>query len=293
MRDTGIGIPEDRQADIFESFTQIEGGNSRRHGGTGLGLAICRSLVDLMGGRIGLESRLGIGSTFWFELPLGKASRETDVPGSLRGGHPADGSAETRRLSSLRILVAEDNEVNRRVAIGMAEQLGCAVQAVCNGREAVEALDHCRHDLVLMDVQMPEMDGFTATAAIRERERGSGRHIPIIALTAHAMQGDRERCLAAGMDGYIAKPIRLGRLRDVLDAWGIRDQPPSDGAGHRREPEVRSFSVEILGESCGDDPNLIREVLGLMLEGVPVRLKRLEAAIRAGEDARSRGRRTA
>ena len=283
VRDTGIGIPEDRQADIFESFTQIEGGNSRRHGGTGLGLAICRSLVDLMGGRIGLESRPGAGSTFWFEVPLGKGSGEADVPGSLRDGRPADGPAETRRLSSLRILVAEDNEVNRRVAIGMAERLGCAVQAVCNGREAVEMLDHDRHDLVLMDVQMPEMDGFTATAVIRERERGTGRHIPIIALTAHAMQGDRERCLAAGMDGYIAKPIRLGRLRDVLDAWGARHEPPSDEEGRGWHPSSARSPSRSSRESCGDDPKLIREVLGLMLKGVPVRLERLEAAVGAGE----------
>ena len=165
----------------------------------------------------------------------------------------------------------------------MVERLGCRVEAVRNGREAIEALDYDRHDLVLMDVQMPEMDGFTATAAIREREQDTGRHIPIIAMTAHAMQGDRERCLAAGMDGYLSKPIRPGPLREALLAWGAEDEQPSDGAGRRQEPEFRSFSAAILGESCGNDPKLTCEVLGLMLKGVPVRLERLEAAVGRGD----------
>ena len=157
------------------------------------------------------------------------------------------------------------------------------MEAVGNGREAVEALDYGRHDLVLMDVQMPEMDGFAATAAIRERERGTGRHIPIIALTAHAMQGDRERCLAAGMDDYITKPLRPGPLREALRAWGPGTTGRPMGPGSPPGRAFRSFAAEVLGESCGDDPGLIREVLGLMLGNVPVRLDRLEAAVAAGD----------
>jgi CheY-like chemotaxis protein/HPt (histidine-containing phosphotransfer) domain-containing protein len=291
VRDTGTGIPRDRQADIFESFTQIEAGSNRRHGGTGLGLAICRSLVTLMGGRIGLESVPGAGSTFWFEVTLGKALGEGDV----RAAQPDDSAAvtigEERKnrvaqeapLADVRILLAEDNDVNRRVAIGMAERLGCVVEAVRNGREAVDALDYIRHDLVLMDVQMPEMDGFAATAVIRARERDTGRHMPIIAMTAHAMQGDRERCLAAGMDGYISKPIRPGPLREALGTWAEWDNRPTRERARPAETEIDSFSVKDLEESCGHDPTFTAEILGSMLADVPLRLERLEAAIAAGD----------
>ena len=427
MRDTGIGIPEDRQADIFESFTQIEGGNSRRHGGTGLGLTICQSLVALMGGRIGLESRIGEGSTFWFEVTLGKghgeadrsaarldglrvlvvddqeADREAlrdvllswecrpemvasgaealarlladpdddpfglilldqDMPGmdgeqtarvikavpryakvplvlltspgppaeEARASRTASGprgwrsrsaarcsttpsagpsrppsrlrvrppaaDAEAMKLPSpLRILLAEDNEVNRQVAIGMVERLGCEVEAVWNGREAVEALDYDRHDLILMDVQMPEMDGFAATAAIRERERGTGRHIPIIAMTAHAMQGDRERCLAAGMDDYLSKPIRPGPLREALRAWGGQGRAGRRSRrGRVEEPESPTSFAEGLRDSCGNDPEADPQGPGVDAQG------RAGAAgtaggghRRRGRTARSRGRPTA
>jgi CheY-like chemotaxis protein len=185
-----------------------------------------------------------------------------------------------------RILLAEDNEVNRRVAIGLVERLGCEVQAVANGRQAVEALDYSRHDLILMDVQMPEMDGLAAAALIRRRERGTGRHIPIIAMTAHAMQGDRERCLAAGMDGYIAKPIRPGPLREALLAQGTRVEPPPAEADRRADLPFVAFSPAALEESCGADPGLAREVLGVMLDGVPAGLGRLEAAVAAGDAGR-------
>jgi CheY-like chemotaxis protein len=188
-----------------------------------------------------------------------------------------------KRLPPIRILLAEDNEVNHHVVIGMAERFGCTVQAVRDGQEAVEALDYERHDLILMDVQMPRMDGFAATLAIRQRERSMGRHIPIIAMTAHAMQGDRERCLAIGMDGYITKPIRPGVLRDAIRTWGVDDPLTTDPTAQRIKPGFLSFSPEILGESCGNDPELACEVLGLMLKGVPAGLDGLEAAVRAGE----------
>jgi CheY-like chemotaxis protein/HPt (histidine-containing phosphotransfer) domain-containing protein len=203
----------------------------------------------------------------------------TVVPEWLRAQPQAADPEETKLNLPLSILLAEDNEVNREVAIGMANKLGCAVEVARNGREAVAALDYGRHALILMDVQMPEMDGITATAAIRGREQGTGRHIPIIAMTAHAMQGDRERCLAAGMDDYISKPIRIGPLREAILAWGVKDEPPP-------EPEFRSFSVKLLGVSCMNDPKLTCEVLRLMLKGVPVRLERLETAVGAGDRAR-------
>ena len=142
-----------------------------------------------------------------------------------------------------RVLMAEDNEINRRVAVGLLERLGCDVDPVENGRRAVEALDYGRHQLLLMDIQMPEMDGLSATAAIRQRERisGEGRHIPIIAMTAHAMQGDRERCLEAGMDDYLSKPLRPARLGEVVRAWAALDdgREPRDAPGTRLPPALR------------------------------------------------------
>jgi CheY-like chemotaxis protein len=188
-------------------------------------------------------------------------------------------------LFDFRVLLAEDNDVNRRVATGLAERIGCRIDAVENGRQALEALDYNLHDLVLMDVQMPEMDGFAATAAIRERERATGKHIPIIAMTAHAMQGDREKCLAAGMDGYLSKPLRPGPLREILLAWALDGRQPQEEAATAPPPVEQSWFERAVREWCGDDARLMSDVINMMLKGTPERLDRLEAAI-AAKDGR-------
>ena len=206
VADTGIGVPPDRQAAIFEAFTQADGSTARSHGGTGLGLTISRSLVEMMGGRLWLESPAGHGATFHFTV------RVQVRPHPAAGAAIAEREEKAAAPGSLRILLAEDNRVNRFLAVRLLEKAGHSVQTATNGHAAIAALEQERFDLALMDLQMPEMDGFEATARIRERERATGGRLPIIALTANAMVGDQERCLQAGMDGYVSKPIDIARL---------------------------------------------------------------------------------
>ena len=213
VRDTGVGIPKDRQAAIFDSFTQADGSITRRYGGTGLGLAICLRLTDLMAGRIGVESEPGRGSEFWLTVTLEKTEAVLEKPAAILW------SAEAEPLG-LRVLLAEDNVINQEVACGFLEMWGCRVDIVGNGWLACCAVRDRDYDLALMDIQMPKMDGRQATAEIRAQERGSGRHLPIIAMTAHNMQGDREQCLAFGMDDYVSKPVNPEELLAALKRWG-------------------------------------------------------------------------
>jgi signal transduction histidine kinase/CheY-like chemotaxis protein len=207
VADTGIGVPDGRQAAIFDAFTQADGSTARSHGGTGLGLTISRRLVEMMGGRLWLDSEPGRGATFHFTAKVGVRAEPATVE---RAVLPAAVAAFTPIGS--RILLAEDNRVNRFLAVRLLEKAGHHVETANDGRAALAALEQGRFDVALMDLQMPEMDGFEATARIRDRERGSGRHLPIIALTANAMVGDEARCLQAGMDGYVSKPIDIARL---------------------------------------------------------------------------------
>ena len=209
VRDTGIGIPADKLDAVFDVFQQVDASTSRQFGGTGLGLAITKQLVVLMGGEIWLESMVDQGTTFFFTAAFG-LSKTSDEVDSKEADEPSNES------EPMRILLAEDGIVNQKVATGLLQMRGHQVIVAENGAAAVKAFNQDKFDLILMDIQMPEMDGYEATAAIRELERESGSRIPIVAMTANALTGDRERCLDAGMDAYVAKPIKPEELDSLL-----------------------------------------------------------------------------
>ena len=222
VEDTGVGIPEEAMPRLFASFTQADSSTTRKFGGTGLGLAIVRRLCQLMGGDCGVTSQVGRGSCFWFTLTFRHdTSARAPAPSATKDELPlAMASSPVRRGGPAHVLIVEDNPVNRLVARGHLEALGCTCDVAENGRQAVEMLsvDH-PYDLVLMDCQMPEMDGMEATRHIRAAEAVKGSRTPIVALTANAMVGDRETCIAAGMDDFLSKPFRRDDLMRVLDMW--------------------------------------------------------------------------
>jgi signal transduction histidine kinase/CheY-like chemotaxis protein len=229
VTDTGIGIAPEVSAKLFRAFTQADSTTTRKFGGTGLGLAISLRLVTLMGGSIGLESEPGKGSTFWFIIP---APSPTEASAPLPAmtyrpavfGQPAPvapakfAQPAARTASDCRILVVDDNPVNQLVAVRALRTLGYEPDVVASGEAALDALTHSNYDLILMDCQMPGMDGYAATAEIRRRETGR-RRTPIVAMTANAIDGDRERCAAAGMDDYLSKPFRIALLERTLQRW--------------------------------------------------------------------------
>jgi PAS domain S-box-containing protein len=220
VRDTGIGIAPGQRARLFDSFVQGDGSTTRKYGGTGLGLAISKQLVELMGGQIAVESTPGCGSVFCFEVSFKQHAAE-QPPAPLPAFQAVDftlAAGVPPGNHRYRILLAEDNPVNQTIAVRILQKAGYETDAVASGRGALEALASNHYDLVLMDVQMPEMDGLEATAQIRRLE-GALRHTPVIAMTANAMAGDREKCLAAGMDDYLSKPIQAQLLCQVVRRW--------------------------------------------------------------------------
>ncbi len=271
VRDTGVGIPEGRLGRIFDPFAQGSASTTRTHGGTGLGLAISARLVEIMGGRLEVTSEVGRGSTFSFTIPLPTAEPAPPTPPEA----PRPAGAAT---PPLRVLVAEDNQVNRDVLMFMLQGMGCDPVPVEDGAQAIERLRREDFDVVLMDIQMPEVDGLRATRLIRAREKASGRHTPIIAVTANAMQGERERCLGAGMDGYLTKPVRPDELAEALRRHAALAPRPAATAG---APSWMDGLARM-----GLEPEAIRRLARTFLDTVPPRLETLRESARAGDAAR-------
>jgi PAS domain S-box-containing protein len=347
VRDTGIGIPAEKRQHIFTPFGQVDASITGTYGGTGLGLTISSRLVELMGGRIWLESEVGQGSTFHFTAPLSIADcglriadsnstgatsplGDPDLQSTIRNpqsamaaaatrhpvkglrvlvvdanatnrripfkvlgtppavettalaGHPVVDSSHGHPRRRLRILLGEDNLVNQKLVIRFLQKQGHAVIVGNNGREVLNLLDEQPFDLVLMDVQMPEMNGLDATLAIRQREATTGTHIPILAMTAYAMKGDKERCLAAGMDGYVSKPINQVELLTMIDAV----VPTRPGAGEAPDSEQSSIPdldlTAALAETEGDR-TLLAELADLFLVECPKWLADIDRAIARGD----------
>jgi PAS domain S-box-containing protein len=300
VTDTGIGVATGKQAALFQPFTQADASATRRDGGTGLGLAICRRLVELMGGSIDLVSQQGIGSRISFTVRMGLAAPVAGVaqtPAAAGAGVFADRPA--------RVLVVEDNVVDQQVAIGLLRRFGLRADAVADGAEALGALELLPYDLVLMDIQMPVMDGLETTAVIRSAgSQGKNRRVPIVAMTARGMFGDRERCLAAGMDGYITKPVVPVELVGVLRRW-LPDAtgtaapvggPPSDadaleaaatgGAGPPSPPGAPAPDADalvwdrvgMLARVMGD-ATLADEIVAAFLQDAPRQLGAIRTAL--------------
>jgi TMAO reductase system sensor TorS len=288
VADTGIGISTEAQTQIFSAFSQADSFTTRKYGGTGLGLAICRQLVGLMGGEIGVHSTQNRGSTFWFEVRLAPAADPASTFVAASGVRPDDAIRDDIIPGSgPLVLLVEDNPVNREVAVGMLENLGYRTESAGNGMLALEAVSEAAYAAVLMDCQMPVMDGLTATAEIRRREaRTGGPRLPIVALTANAMEGNRERCLAAGMDDFLSKPFSQLELGTMLKKWVPAAQEPV-----RRDSEpppagaVRTSSALIDAAVLRDiaalgRPALLSSLIDLYMQHSPSLVAAIETAAR-------------
>jgi PAS domain S-box-containing protein len=292
VRDTGVGIAPEFLPHLFEPFTQGEGATRRRHGGAGLGLAITRRLVELMGGSVEASSTPGEGSVFTCTVRLGEAPPDTEPVAPERRADPRANlsrrrSTEQRRLQ---VLLAEDNLLNQRVTRAQLVRLGCDVDLASDGREAIAAAARRRYDLVFMDCQMPGLDGFDVTREVRRRE-GDGPHVPIVALTANALRGDRERCLAAGMSDYLAKPTDLDSLQQALErhTTSTTDGRPAEPASERGATLVDQRALSSLKALEQEGPGFLAVLVREFDEGFRERLGDMQLAARENDGAALRG----
>ena len=314
VRDTGIGIPPSGVERLFQPFAQADASMARRFGGTGLGLTISKSLVEMMGGRIWVESELGVGSTFYFtvRLPLAK---------ELPADYEAPITVPTVACAQLRILLVEDNPANQKLANYILQDRGHLVEIAGDGQEAVYLAERNRYDVILMDVQMPGMNGLEATAAIRKGEKGLGigdwglekakqpttpgsesqipnsqspnpspRRVPIIAMTAHAMRGDRDRCLAAGMDGYLSKPINAQEMLALVESLACGVVPVTQLAALASNPAETSpqatavvFNPEEALSRCFNSRDMVREMMQCFFDEVNNLFPQMRAALEKGD----------
>jgi signal transduction histidine kinase/CheY-like chemotaxis protein/HPt (histidine-containing phosphotransfer) domain-containing protein len=279
ITDTGIGIPENQQKMIFDKFTQANNTSSRKYGGTGLGLAITKQLVELMDGKIGVNSTIGQGSTFWFKLPL-KECADNDNNVDVYTPRTQKTLKEVTMNRQAHILIAEDHPTNQFLVKRILTKHGFVhVDIVENGQQAVDAYNTCAYDIILMDGMMPDVDGYEATQVIREIEKKSKLHVPIIAMTANAMVGDREKCLDAGMDDYISKPVDAQKFLKLLTKW----LPSIEGTEPKIEPSKTvdapqnlPINIEHLESFTDGEPEIEKELFNIFIDQMGLGLTSLE-----------------
>jgi CheY-like chemotaxis protein/HPt (histidine-containing phosphotransfer) domain-containing protein len=272
IADTGLGISEEKHQLIFEPFAQVDGSNTRRYGGTGLGLSIVAGLLELMGGKIWLESKLGEGSTFFFTAPLALPQAKSA------------GSSPRQRI--MQVLLADENRLDQTVTRRLLEREGHRVEVAGNTTQAAMLLDQGDFDLVLLDIQMPDLDGFETFTQFRRKQLAAGKRVPIVGVTAKASEPERTRCLNAGLDAYAQKPVCIPELMSVIESV-VRGGPDMDAEQNGREYSVERQLLQ-LDESIalsrvGGDAELLCEVIGLFLDDYPHSLEKIREAVTTGD----------
>ncbi len=295
VEDTGIGIPSDRINNLFLPFSQAEASHARKYGGTGLGLVICKEFVNMMGGEIGVESEDGAGSKFYFTLVLKKQSEseiekrriaeETKIKKiETRAGNSSRTSGSKNIRSNFTILLAEDNLINQKVALKILEDAGYLTDYALNGADVVEKIKLRKYDLILMDVQMPEVDGLEATKEVRTSATECS-NIPIIAMTAHALLGDREKCISAGMNDYLTKPVTSEKLIFTVDKWLKINSQSSVRKEQQYVAESSSepvFDFDHLAKMSGGDLEFQKDLLSSYIDDMHKRIGKLRITLKEG-----------